>query len=48
MLACSSFVKVLGILTNPPSCNTKQPLAKAVFKQQLNQVTAVLAVFTNI
>ena len=48
MLECSSFVKVLGILTNPPSCNTEHPLAKAVHKQELNQVTAVLSLFTSI
>lgn len=33
MLAYSSFVNTLGILTNPPYCNTSpQPLAKTVYK----------------
>jgi hypothetical protein len=44
MLAFSSFVKVLGILTNPPCCNTTAANQGSV---QAGLVTAVLALFTN-
>jgi len=35
------FATVLGIFTTPPYCNTKQPLVKVGYQQELDQVTAV-------
>jgi len=43
MLAYSSFVKLFGIVISPPYYNTTQPLATTVYKQNLDQRTALLA-----
>jgi hypothetical protein len=49
LLAYSSFVKVLVISINPMYYTTKQAcqLAKTMYKQELDQVTVVLADFTS-
>jgi hypothetical protein len=49
MLAYSSFVKVLVISINPMYYTITQayPLAKTLYKQELDQVTVVLADFTS-
>jgi len=49
MLTYSSFVKVLDISINPMYYTVTQayPLAKTMYKQQLDQVTVVLADFTS-
>jgi hypothetical protein len=46
MSAYFLFAKVLGIFTTPPQCNTKQPLDRVGYQQELDQVTAVPARIT--